>query len=389
MTYRTCVYTICCNEILNIEKWVESVGESDFTVVLDTGSTDGSREILRNLLSAHPNMFYSERDYSIHDIESFSFADMRNRCLEFARQMTGDPDDIIYISLDMDEFPNEGFFQMVKKDWKDGTDLMFVESHSEWGDSCLRDKCHSSHGGWYWKYRVHEQLFRDDRIPSDFVQYSSTASFLHRSLNTSSDFLSQKREKYYLLNRKQHEEHLQEIVPLRYLVSDAFGLGKYEESEGYWNDIFSLVRENRWEYTKRTPDDTWAETIIFEAYQHFIRKDILNSGNLLNEVSSMVTSGRIPESREFLVLWGDWFFEDDKKGLAYEFYLAALRFKENSTYRLQDWMESRIGKEEIHRKIALSLYHTGDYVSALAHAERGNDSEDNLSIYREMAGGDV
>lgn len=43
---KICVYAICKNEKSNIEKWLTSMNEADYIVVLDTGSTDGTYEML-------------------------------------------------------------------------------------------------------------------------------------------------------------------------------------------------------------------------------------------------------------------------------------------------------------------------------------------------------
>ena len=44
---KLCVYAICKNEIEYIQKWLESVKEADEIIVVDTGSTDGTWEILQ------------------------------------------------------------------------------------------------------------------------------------------------------------------------------------------------------------------------------------------------------------------------------------------------------------------------------------------------------
>ena len=44
---KLCVYAICKNEISNIERWLASVNEADDIIVLDTGSTDGTYELLQ------------------------------------------------------------------------------------------------------------------------------------------------------------------------------------------------------------------------------------------------------------------------------------------------------------------------------------------------------
>ena len=37
------VYAICKNEEQFVDRWMDSMGEADRVVVLDTGSTDGTR----------------------------------------------------------------------------------------------------------------------------------------------------------------------------------------------------------------------------------------------------------------------------------------------------------------------------------------------------------
>ena len=43
--YAAC--TMCKDEIHNVEKWLERTKDFDFRVVLDTGSTDGTFELLQ------------------------------------------------------------------------------------------------------------------------------------------------------------------------------------------------------------------------------------------------------------------------------------------------------------------------------------------------------
>ena len=46
---KICVYAICKNELRFVEQWYNSVKEADYVVVLDTGSTDGTFEKLKEL----------------------------------------------------------------------------------------------------------------------------------------------------------------------------------------------------------------------------------------------------------------------------------------------------------------------------------------------------
>ena len=44
---KLCVYAICKNEKKFVDKWLNNMSEADYIVVLDTGSTDGTYEILQ------------------------------------------------------------------------------------------------------------------------------------------------------------------------------------------------------------------------------------------------------------------------------------------------------------------------------------------------------
>ena len=44
---KICVYAICKNESKFISQWLDNMSEADYIVVLDTGSTDGTYEKLK------------------------------------------------------------------------------------------------------------------------------------------------------------------------------------------------------------------------------------------------------------------------------------------------------------------------------------------------------
>ena len=45
---KICVYAICKNEEKFVDRWLESMSEADYIVVLDTGSTDNTYNLLKN-----------------------------------------------------------------------------------------------------------------------------------------------------------------------------------------------------------------------------------------------------------------------------------------------------------------------------------------------------
>ena len=47
MSQKICVYAICKNELKFVDQWLDNMSEADYIVVLDTGSTDGTYEKLK------------------------------------------------------------------------------------------------------------------------------------------------------------------------------------------------------------------------------------------------------------------------------------------------------------------------------------------------------
>lgn len=99
------VYAICKNEIKHIQQWLEATKEADYTIVLDTGSTDGTWEILqkaRNIICMQKS------------IEPWRFDVGRNAALDLV------PDDCdICLPLDIDMIPRAGFCDIIRKNWSD------------------------------------------------------------------------------------------------------------------------------------------------------------------------------------------------------------------------------------------------------------------------------
>jgi len=132
------VYSICKNEIKHIERYAEATKDADYRIVVDTGSTDGSQEKMRELgITVH----------QIH-LDPFRFDVARNTALSLV------PEDAdVCLILDMDEVPEENFFQKVRRGWKPGVHLGWISMDT--GQKWERDRLHSRFG-WHWKYPCHE-----------------------------------------------------------------------------------------------------------------------------------------------------------------------------------------------------------------------------------------
>ena len=85
---KICVYAIAKNEEKNVESWVESVRPADHIIVLDTGSTDKTVELLSSLgVEVH------QKEY-----EHFRFDVARNDSLDLISDEYN-----IRVCIDLDE----------------------------------------------------------------------------------------------------------------------------------------------------------------------------------------------------------------------------------------------------------------------------------------------
>lgn len=146
--YKVCVYAICKNEAAFAARWMRSVGEADEVIVLDTGSDDGSPEILRALGAK----VYEER------IEPWRFDRARNRALELT------PEDCdICVCVDLDEILTPGWRACIEKAWGKGArrlEYRYVwsfDQNGREGTVFWISKIHAR-DGFRWINPVHEVL---------------------------------------------------------------------------------------------------------------------------------------------------------------------------------------------------------------------------------------
>ena len=139
---KICAYAICKNEIKHVHRWLEQVKEADEVVVLDTGSTDGTWEVLQN----------SDVRCFRKIIEPFRFDVARNESLALV------PSDCeICLPLDLDMILPIGWAMAVRCSWS--ADLCVLEIPQYFVPN-------NKSGIWFahrrnavtWKYPVYEQL---------------------------------------------------------------------------------------------------------------------------------------------------------------------------------------------------------------------------------------
>ncbi len=146
--YKVCVYAICKNEEKFAKRWFNSMKEADKIIVLDTGSTDDTVNILKNLgVEVH------EKNFS-----PWRFDDARNYSLSLV------PSEYeICVCTDLDEVFSKGWKQFIVRTWDEDTtrlSYLYNWSFNEYGEADTTfylNKIHKN-GLYTWKHPVHEVL---------------------------------------------------------------------------------------------------------------------------------------------------------------------------------------------------------------------------------------
>ncbi len=150
--YKVYVYAICKNESKFIDRWVKSMKEADGIYVLDTGSTDTSIELLKNL----------GVKVTSKEIKPWRFDVARNESLKLV------PEDAdICVCTDIDEVFEAGWREKMEEAWSKGADKL--RYNYNWSfDVCGNpattfyiSKVHKRNG-YKWLYPVHEVLNKID-----------------------------------------------------------------------------------------------------------------------------------------------------------------------------------------------------------------------------------
>lgn len=150
---KICVYAICKNEKQFVEKWLTNMSEADYIVVLDTGSTDGTYEMLQQ------DKRVTKVKQKIY--ENFRFDVARNDSMKLCPK-----DANILVCTDFDELFTPGWAALIRQSWKPEFTRGFYQyawSHNSLGerrDMFRYDKCHTR--DYKWVFPVHEVLMPID-----------------------------------------------------------------------------------------------------------------------------------------------------------------------------------------------------------------------------------
>ena len=160
---KICVYAIAKDEAKCAEAWVKSMSAADHIIVLDTGSTDNTVELLRSLgVEVHETTY----DY-------FRFDQARNDSLDLV------PDEYnIRVCTDLDErFENDDWADILRQSWdpdRPRAVYHYVWNHTADGKPGLQfdiNKIHGNDPNLRWAGAVHEHLTFMDTGKREFTKF--------------------------------------------------------------------------------------------------------------------------------------------------------------------------------------------------------------------------
>jgi glycosyltransferase involved in cell wall biosynthesis len=139
-------YTIAKNEAKHVARWAESAKQADYLLICDTGSTDDTVKIARELGITVVETV----------VDPWRFDTARNFALDAL------PDDIDYcISMDMDEIISPNFREELEKSLAQGVTLptpTFVYNEDM---KFLAQRIHARKG-YMWRWAIHEAICNTD-----------------------------------------------------------------------------------------------------------------------------------------------------------------------------------------------------------------------------------
>lgn len=145
---RVVVYAIAKNEAAFVDRFVAATADADAVVVSDTGSTDGTVEMLR------------ARGVTVHQIHvlPWRFDVARNAALALV-----DPKADVCVSLDIDEVIQPGWRRALERAWTPGTTRLGYKMWFAADGVGWINRIHARHG-YTWRHICHEGLYPDPRM---------------------------------------------------------------------------------------------------------------------------------------------------------------------------------------------------------------------------------
>ena len=337
---KICVYAICKNEEKFVDRWLESMSEADYIVVLDTGSTDNTYNLLKN----------DSRVTKVEqkEINPWRFDVARNESMKLIPE-----DTTIFVCTDLDEVLEPGWADVLRSEWdeKKHKKAWYKYAWAHKGDGSparvfYYDRIHSK--GWKWKYPVHEMPVLEDGedniIPDENVLNVFDKIYLHHYPDQ-----EKSRGSYLKLLELRVKECKEDWYGLIYLAHEYYYRDKYEKSI----EVLNYIINN---YLDKYSSIEQANCYLFlgDNYRKLGESiDAINSYNKAIEIEPTYREPYLNAAETYI------FLEE------YESAILLVNQALSRTYRHYNWLERNDSwVEQPYDLLALSYYHLNKYDKA-------------------------
>ena len=232
---KICVYAICKNEEKFVERWLKSVDEADYIAVLDTGSTDNTKNIFDEYSLNNPGkLIFKSFDYG----DNFRFDSARNDSLKLVPFDTD-----VCVVLDLDQVPVKGWSKIVKNHYIDNelvTGYIIDHKDGEENNRWRSKNVHPNSPYYIWTKLIHEGI---NYIGNDenYKEYFDENFIINHYPDINKD-----RSLYTTLLRKAVEEDPTDSYFVNYLGVELSKNGSIDEAiEVYKKGIEFCVFDNK------------------------------------------------------------------------------------------------------------------------------------------------
>lgn len=351
------VYAICKNEEKHIKRWYNSMKEADAIYCLDTGSTDNSVQLLKDL-----GVNVTSKTY-----EHFSFAKARNDSLSLVPK-----EECICVCTDIDEILDQGWRKKLESIWKDDTKRVKYNMNFSFDEdgkpisTYYISKIHTRFD-YIWQHDIHEAI---TYIGKDEEKVITTNLF---NINHYPD-RSKSRSFYFDLLKESVKNNKENSRDSYYLAREYMYNKMYQES------IDEFIRYLNLKTSNFTEEKSSALRYIANCYKAINRKD---EEKLYIEKSITLT----PNIKEGYVLMGIYYYELKNYKEAINYLTKANIIKERSTIFIN---EEYAWNETTNDLLSLCYYYLGLIKEAKFYAEmalidnpKNERIKNNLKIFEE------
>jgi len=359
---KICIYAICKDEVEYIDKWIESMSEADYIVVLDTGSTDGTYEKFVELAKNNPKLIVDQKI-----IRPWRFDVARNEGMKLI------PEDAnVLFSTDLDELLEPGWSNVIKLKWRVGVHqegiYKYIWSHGPNGEPGRVFHYNKMHcPGWEWKYPVHEMLVKKPELASKHVGQDDTTCYmfdeitLHHYPKTKTT-----RSSYLPLLKLRKQENTDDYYGLIYLAHEYMYRGEYQNSI---NELKFILENYNDKYNSL--EQTSCYLFMGDSYMALEKHiDALESYRKGVELEPSYRECYLGAAKALMAM--------KRWGTAESFIIEGL----TKSWRHYTWLERDTSwREEPYDLLSLAAYYGGKKKDALAYAVKAcslNTTDDRL-----------